>query len=71
MDWDQIEVSWKRLKDRIVFRWDRLTDDNGKRVELIGAEISGDSQSHDARMMAFRPDDPGSGASFHSTSAVN
>jgi hypothetical protein len=56
MNWDQIEVSWKQLKDKIVFQWSRLTDDDGKRIVLIGAEMSRDGQSSDAQVSAFRPD---------------
>jgi uncharacterized protein YjbJ (UPF0337 family) len=64
MNWEQIDVSWKQLKDKIVFRWGRLTDDNGKRVDLIGAEMSRDSQSGDAQPTAFRPDDHGKRSEF-------
>ncbi|MGD0641762.1 MAG: hypothetical protein ABSC22_13530 [Roseiarcus sp.] len=59
MNWDHVEVGWIQLKHEIVLRWDKLSDDNGKRVELIGAPISSDGQSSDAQMIAFRPDNPG------------
>ena len=56
MNWDQIQVSWKQLKGKFVLQWFRVTDDNGKGLELIDAEMSRDGQS-DAQPMAFRPDD--------------
>jgi hypothetical protein len=56
MNRDQFEVSWKRLKDKLVFRRGKPANDNGKRVVLIGAEISRDVQGGDARTTAFRPD---------------
>jgi hypothetical protein len=28
MNWDQIQVSWKQLKEKFVFQWFRVTDDN-------------------------------------------
>ncbi|MGD1037246.1 MAG: hypothetical protein ABR878_08620 [Roseiarcus sp.] len=56
MIWDQVEVSWKQLKDKVVFQWSRLTDDNGKRFDLLGAEMSRDGQSGDAQIANFRPD---------------
>ncbi len=55
MNWDQIQVSWKQLKQKFVFQWFRTTGD-GNRVELIGAEMSRDSQS-DEQPTAFHPDD--------------
>jgi uncharacterized protein YjbJ (UPF0337 family) len=64
MNWDQIEVSWRQLKDKIVFRWGRPTDDKGKRVDLIGAEMSRDGQSREAQTRAFRPDDRGKRSEF-------
>ena len=30
MVWDQIQVSWKQLKEKFVFQWFRVTDDNGR-----------------------------------------
>ena len=56
MRWDQIEMSWKQLKET-VFHWFRAIDDNGVRFDLIGAEISRDGQSSDAQPTAFYPDD--------------
>jgi len=46
-----------QLKDKIVFQWGRLTDGDGKRIDLIGAEMSRDGQSGDAQIANFRPDD--------------
>ena len=40
MNWDQIQVSWQQLKEKFVFQWVRVTDDNYKGLELIGAEMS-------------------------------
>ena len=63
MNWDQIQVSWKQLKGKFVLQWFRVTDDNGKGLELIDAEMSRDGQS-DAQPMAFRPDDRGRRSEF-------
>jgi uncharacterized protein YjbJ (UPF0337 family) len=71
MNWEQIEASWKQLKDKIVFRWGRLTDDNGKRVDLIGAETSRDAKAVARNRRPFAPTTTESGASFHSTLAVD
>ena len=57
MKWDQIQVSWKQLKEKFVLEWFRVTDDNGKSLELIGAEMSWDGQSREAETRPFRPDD--------------
>jgi hypothetical protein len=57
MNWGQIDLSWIQLKDKIVFQWGRLTDGDGKRIDLIGAEMSRDGQSGDAQIANFRPDD--------------
>ena len=56
MNWDQIQVSWKRLKEKFVLLSFRAADDNGKSLELIGAEMPWNSQS-DGQPKAFRPDD--------------
>jgi hypothetical protein len=31
VNWDQIQVSWKQLREKFVFQWFRVTDDNGRR----------------------------------------
>ena len=56
MNWDQIQVSWRRLKDVFVFQWFRATADRGEGLELIGAETSSDGRS-EGQPKAFRPDD--------------
>ena len=48
MNWDQIQVSWKQLKEKLALQWFRVTDDNGKSLELIGAEMSWDGQTRRA-----------------------
>ena len=63
MNWDQIQVSWKQLKEKFVLQWFRVTDDNGKGLELIGAEMSRYGQS-DTQPTAFRPDDRGKRSEF-------
>jgi hypothetical protein len=56
MNWDQIQVSWKRLIENFALQWFRVTDDNGKSLELIGAEMPWDGDG-DRQPKAFRPDD--------------
>jgi hypothetical protein len=56
MNWSQIDLSWIQIKDKIVFQWGKLTDGDGNRVDLIGAEMRRDGQSGDAQLSAFRPD---------------
>ena len=56
MNWDQIQVSWKQVKGKFVFRRFRAMDDDGRRLELFSAKMSRDGQS-DAQPTAFRPDD--------------
>jgi hypothetical protein len=56
MNWDQIQVSWKQLKEKFVLQWFRVTDYNGESLELIGAEMPWNGQS-DGQPKAFRPDD--------------
>jgi len=46
----------EQLKEKFVFQWFRVTDDNYKGPERIGAEMSRDGQS-DGQPKAFRPDD--------------
>ena len=52
MNWDQIQVSWKQLKEKFVLQWFSVTDDKGKSLELIDAEMSWDGRS-DAQTAAF------------------
>ena len=63
MNLDQIQVSWKQLKEKFVFQSFRVTDDNGNGLELIGAEMSRDGQS-DAQPTAFHSDDRGKRSEF-------
>jgi hypothetical protein len=56
MNWDQIQVSWKQLIENFALQWFRVTDDNGKSLELIGAEMPWDGDG-DGQPKAFRPDD--------------
>ena len=63
MNWDQIQVSWKQLKEKFVLQWFTVTDDDSKSLELIGAERSWDDRS-DTQPAAFRPDDRGKRSEF-------
>ena len=63
MKWERIRVSWKQLEKKFVLWWFRVTDDNGKGLELIGAEMPWDGQS-DAQPTAFHPDDRGKRSEF-------
>ena len=63
MNWVQIQVSWKQLKEKLALRWFRVTDDSGKSLELIGAEMSRYGQT-DAQPTAFHPDDRGKRSEF-------
>lgn len=41
MDWEQIKANWDEFRDRVLERWDELTDDqldeiNGDREILVG-----------------------------------
>ena len=56
MNWDQIQVSWKQLKEKFALQWFRVTDDKGNGLELIGAEMPGTAYG-DGPRKAFRPDD--------------
>jgi hypothetical protein len=38
MNWNQIEASWKQIKDKVVFHWERLRPDDGNGVDLIGRQ---------------------------------
>jgi len=63
MNWDRIQVSWKQLKEKFMLQWVRATDDNGKSLELSGAEMSSDDRS-DTQSAAFHPDDRGRRSEF-------
>jgi hypothetical protein len=63
MNWDRIQVSWKQLKEKFTLQWVRVTDDNGKSLELSAAEMSSDDRS-DTQSAAFHPDDRGKRSEF-------
>jgi hypothetical protein len=63
MKWDQIHVSWKQLKEKSVLQWFRVTNDNGKSLELISAEMSRYDQG-DTQPTAFHPDGRGNRSEF-------
>ena len=63
MKWDQIQLSWKQLKEKFVLPSFRVADDNGKSLELIGAEMPRNDQSG-AQPTAFHPDDRGKRSEF-------
>ena len=63
MNWDRIQESWKQLKEKFLLQWFRVTDDNGKGLQRIGAEMSGDDRSV-TQPAAFRPDDRGKRSEF-------
>ena len=56
MNWDQIQESWKQLKEKFVLQWFTVTDDDGKSLELSGWEMPWDGHG-DGQPKAFRPDD--------------
>jgi hypothetical protein len=63
INWDQIQVSWNQLKDKYVRQWFRVKGDSGKRLGLIGADISSAGQSN-AQPTAFHPYDRGKRPEF-------
>ncbi len=63
MKWDQIQVSWKQLKEKFAFKWFRVTDDDGNGLELIDAEMSWYGQN-DTQPTAFQPDNRGKRSEF-------
>jgi len=64
MRWDRIEMSWKQLKGRFVFRLFWLSDNVGERFDPAGAEISKVVQSDASHQAAFCPDDRGRRSEF-------
>ena len=62
MNWDQIQASWKQLKQKFVFQGFKTTGD-GNTVELIVAEMSRDGES-DEQPRVFHPDDRGKRSEF-------
>jgi hypothetical protein len=57
MNWNQVEASWKQIKDRVVFHRERLRPDDGNGVDLIGLAALRKTQSSDSQTTALRPDD--------------
>lgn len=56
MNWDQVHVTWKQLKGKIVFERFRVSEDTGMGLEPSSAKMSTHGQS-DAQPTEFRPDD--------------
>ena len=56
MNWDQVQVTWKQLKGKIVFDRFGVSEDTRMGLEPSRAKISTHGQS-DARPREFRPDD--------------
>jgi hypothetical protein len=62
MNWDQIREGWKQLKEKFVLQRLRVTDHDGKGLQLIGADMSDERSVTQAG--AFRPDDRGKRSEF-------
>jgi hypothetical protein len=56
MNWDQIKTGWRRLKDKIALRRDRLRDDRSS-VDFIDSAALREGESRDTQTTAFCPDD--------------
>jgi hypothetical protein len=57
MNWNQVEASWKQIKDKVVFHRERLRPVDGNGVDLIGPAALRESQNSDRQTAALRPDD--------------
>jgi hypothetical protein len=57
MNWNQIEASWKQIKDKVVFHRERLRPDDHNGVDLIGPAALRESQSIDRQTTPLRADD--------------
>jgi hypothetical protein len=57
MNWRRIEASWKQLKDKSVFHWERLRRDDRDCVDLVRLAPSREGQGSDPQSTALRPDD--------------
>ncbi len=64
MKWGRIEINWRLLKHKIVFRGFRLSDGDSQLFERIGAGISRVGQSDQSQPAAFHPDDRGRRSEF-------
>jgi hypothetical protein len=56
MNWNQIEASWKQIKDKVVLHRERLRPDDRNGVDLIGPAASRESQSSESQTTAVRSD---------------
>jgi hypothetical protein len=63
MNWDQIQASWKQLKEKFALQWFWARDDNAKSLEPTGAEMPRYGQG-DTQPTAFHPDDRGKRSEF-------
>jgi hypothetical protein len=52
-----IETSWKQLKDKTIFLWERLRCDERNRVDLLGLDPSREGQNSDRQMTGFLRND--------------
>jgi hypothetical protein len=52
MNRHRIEASWKQLKDKTIFLWERSRRDDRNRVDLLGLDRGSNTQT-----TGFRPDD--------------
>jgi hypothetical protein len=57
MNWHRVEASWKQLKEKSVFHWERLRLDDRNRVSLLGSDASREGQSTGNQTTVLRPDD--------------
>ena len=55
MNWHRIEASWKQLKDKTIFLWERSRHDDRNRVDLLGLAPSTEGQDSDGKRQAFVP----------------
>ena len=56
MNWDQVQVTWKRLIGKFVVELFRVSEDTRKGLEPTSATISTHDKI-DAQPPVFRPDD--------------
>jgi hypothetical protein len=55
MNWNQLEASWKQIKDKVVFHWERLRPDDGNGVDLIGRQRWGRVKAVIGKRPLFAP----------------
>jgi hypothetical protein len=63
VNWDQIQSSWKQLKDRFAFQRARVTYDTRNRLDPIDAKMAKDGHC-DMQPIEFRPNDRGKRSEF-------